>query len=246
MTFCWLVFAPSLSGAFELVINPKPQVTKDTCQSYQIAFGLVATGDRSFAAETATELRNLEKSFRDTLIRVAADAPGQRKNDTTDHNNWRVATSTFTSGRYILQEKFFKTRGDLYDRVAALTGNKSIAVGGAALAAFTVKQPVFLSIKSVGPYTYSKGHIIGVFGVNYPTNRTPASDAQLPLAILNSAVRLGADQGNMCSLNAGDGLYRAEVFLSSAYELKEFGNLGYSLMWLEPNSRPIINSLTVE
>jgi hypothetical protein len=226
---CLSVCAP----AHDIVLNPRPQVSKDTCQSYQMAFALDATGDPMYQVATTKQLRQQEQQFRNALVQVANAAPGARKGDTTDHLNWQDAVKLYTNGRYVLRAKYYKTLPELYAVMAEKTGNRSVQATGAVLAAFTMRQPVFTSVSKVGSSTYGKGHIVAVLGVAYPTNQSPGPEMHLPLAILNSAIKLKKSSANMCQLEGGDDRYRAEVYLSGDYELKSFESLGYNLLWLE-------------
>lgn len=228
-----LLLVPALSSAAELVLNPKPQVSKDTCQSYQIAYALSFTGDPRYAVSTTRQLRAQERAFRTLLTQVADEATGTIKGSTTAHQNWQVAVQRFTKNKYVLKDAFFKTLPDLYSKVANVTGNEHVKTGGAALATFTAKRPVFTSVTRVSSSSYASGHIIAVFGYEKPTLQTPGPQMKLPLAILNSAIKVANVVGNMCSADPGDHTYRAEVYVESDYDLKKFGALGYNLLWLE-------------
>jgi hypothetical protein len=231
--FACIALGARTSSAVELILNPSPQVTKDTCQSYQIAFALAATGDPAYRAETSNELRKMESDFRSALVSTANAAPDERKGKTSDHVNWQEAVKSYTSGKYVLRDKYFKTLGEIYAAVAEKTGNSNVQAPGAILSVLTARQPVFTSVQSVAGSAYGAGHIVAVFGVSAPTNMSPGPQTKLPLAILNSAIKLGKGTGNMCHMAEGDDKYRAEVYLTVNYELKQFQNLGYDLLWLE-------------
>jgi hypothetical protein len=231
--FALLLLIPYSVGATDIVLNPKPQLNKDTCQSYQIAFGLSYTGAQEYAVSTTKQLRGQERAFRAVLTQVANEAAGALKGDTTAHQNWQVAVRRLTKGKYVLRDAFFKTMPEFYAKISSITGNENANSGGAALAAFTAKQPVFTSVTRVGANSYLNGHIVAVFGYQKPALLTPGPQMKLPLAILNSAIKVGNISSNMCSADPGDNKYRAEVYVEGNYELKSFEPLGYNLLWID-------------
>jgi len=168
--------------------------------------------------------------FREVLDNVASTAPGARRNDAMSHENWKEAVDVFTKHEYRLCEHFYRSTEHLYEVISSKTGNRNVQITGAALAAITAHQPVFTSVSRVGPFSYGSGHIIAVFGDAEPL---APHNQQNALAILNSAIKINQVEANMCSLSAGDEKYRAEVYLTKDYTLKNFTGLGYSLMWLE-------------
>jgi hypothetical protein len=168
-------------------------------------------------------------------MEVAESAAPPHKGNTTSHVNWQRAVSQFTGDKYVLCESFHKGVDAVVQQVRDRTGNGSVKISGAVLAAFTAGRPVFTSVARIGRNKYGEGHIVAVFGTDIPAN--PSSSTTYPLAILNSAIKVGDNDTNACSLTMGDAMYRAEVYLTADYELKRFGTLGYSLMWLERKRR---------
>jgi hypothetical protein len=224
--------APAVGGPVEIVVNPSPQEFSNTCQSYSMALALSFNSLSPFQANSASELRDLERRIRRALEQSAEMAG--RKPSQAQRADWRAAVEKVTNGVLTVDWKEFAHLDPAIRFVANLTGIASPRRLGTALSVSLVKTPALMSFTRIEGSTYSTSHVVTVFGVQETQGSIPDS-ATPELLLANSAVKYAGGVKNICAqedLSDAD-KYRAMTTLTSNYELNKFGGPApYLVTWI--------------
>ena len=202
--------------AIDLFSDTKPQSTGKTCQSYAAALALAAKGDPSFPIETFSQLRDVEQEFR----KLASKTVDGKKRNPYDHQNWVLAMSELTSGKYTFERSYNKT--NIVDWLAAVniatTIDSDIDLLLARISG-TSFDVALTSVWSLEDSSYSTGHIITVLGVI-----GSGIDSNTEIVAFNSAIKGEQVDGVMCTPDTlpGDERYSAGVVTTNNYVLKGF------------------------
>ncbi|TIM31604.1 MAG: hypothetical protein E5Y63_06190 [Mesorhizobium sp.] len=206
----------------DIVLNPSPQVTGSTCQSYSMGLAMSFHSASPFKAETPTELRELERRIRAALT-DSATANGRTQ---PIRDDWRVAMEKVSNGKLTAKWRSFRNLDSALRFAGDMTGITNPEGLGEALSATLVKTPVMLSFNRIGSSNYlPQSHIVTVFGVQIP-NATMGENAHPKLLIVNSAVKYNNDVKNICAnedLSDTD-KYRATADLTNDYDIHRFGD----------------------
>lgn len=224
--------ASAIAGPQDLVLNPSPQEFSNTCQSYSMALSMAFTPGTPYQANTATELRELERRVRAELVKTAAGATPTRE-------QWRSAVETVTSGKLTVQWKVFADLDPAMRFAAQQVGISDPAGLGPVLSTALVRTPVMLSFNRIAGSSYPPGHVVTVFGVQLP----PASmdnTAHPKLLLVNSAVKYAGGIKNICAEEALSDAdkYRAVLILTDDYVLKPMGTPPYLVTWIAKKEPP--------
>ncbi len=229
-----LLISFSSHAITELILDPSPQATSNTCQSYSIAFSLAQSGLWPETIESPKQLRALEQRVRTEINLVAK----QDENKTPYHHDvWAKAVKRVSSNNLKLKRFYTESPNAYYKKIASITGMTSSEILSGPISALLVKAPIMTSVTTLENNDYADGHIITILGLteDVPKNRSLASMNQNILA-LNSAVKSGAKTFNICSedITSGDKKYSASLSLATNYKVKQWG-AKYLLMWIEKN-----------
>ncbi|GAA0374979.1 hypothetical protein GCM10009092_44020 [Bowmanella denitrificans] len=226
----------------ELILDPSPQSTSNTCQSYSIAYALAYSGLWYQAIETPKQLRELEVIVRKEINSVVQEhnsknSKGKKINPYL-HATWVEAVKRVSSNNLKLTLYYPSSPTEYYQKISDITGITSSDIFGAPIAAVLVKKPIMTSVQKLNGDSYASGHIVTLLGLTeaVPTNKSIANMDKAFL-VLNSAVKSNQKQFNMCSeeITSGDKKYSASVNITNDYELKDWGGK-YLLMWIEKNN----------
>jgi hypothetical protein len=212
-------------GPLDFVINPSPQEFSNTCQSYSMAMSVTFTPGSPFVANTAMELRDLERRTRAALLKSAGGAEPIRK-------DWKAAVEAVTNGVLTVNWKEFSDLDPAMRFAAEMTGISNPDTLGNVLSVSLVKTPVMLSFMRIGGSSYPSGHIVTVFGVQLPP-ASMSNSAHPKLLLVNSAVKYPGGIKNICAeedLSDAD-KYRAIITLTDDYDIKPMGANPYLITY---------------
>ena len=214
------------AGPIDIALNPSPQATDFSCQSYSFALAMAFNPGSPFKANTTGELRDLERSIRKKM-EASATAAGRATN-AVQRSDWPGAVNAASNGALVVKSHQFTSVDKAMHFVADTTGVPHAEQLGPTLSLALVKTPVVMSFRRIKGSDYTGGgdgsHIATVFGVELPP-QSMGDDAKPKLLIVNSAVKYGATRKNVCwdgDLSDHD-KYMAEATLTSDYDLKNFG-----------------------
>ena len=223
----------------QLVLEPLPQSTKNTCQSYSIAYAIANSGLWHESIDTPQKLRLLEMKFREAIESYVKEQKRAGKSISVYHHTaWVEALKRVSSNNLTLALYYPSSPNDFYSKIAKKTGNVWSGEFGDTFSAALVNTPVMTSVKRIGKDNYSSGHIVTVLGLTSPIpSNASLSSFDRKLLTLNSAVKANQQTFNMCSddIKSGDRLYSASISSTANYELKNW-NGKYLLMWVKRNS----------
>jgi hypothetical protein len=208
----------SAHAQLQIVLNPKPQYSGNSCRSYGLALAVGTLPSSPLPVSDARQLREAEKSFQAKLESLG---------NASSHETWRKAVDELSSGKLELVLEYPTSYEALYKRVRDLTKVHAADTLGSFLTIAVGATPVMTSVMSVGDNRYSTGHIVTVYGVSsQPVTPTP-------LVLLNPAVKVADKTKLACELDdvPNDAKWSASASLETKYELKKFGN-GYLVMWV--------------
>lgn len=209
----------------QVVLDPKPQFSGNSCRSYGLALAIGTLPASPFPVADARQLRELEKEVQ-SKIRSLGGASGA-----SSHEVWRKAVHELSSGKLELVLEYPTTYEALYARVKELTKVSAANTLGPIMTVALGATPVMTSVLSVGDTPYPSGHIVTVYGVSAePITPTP-------LVILNPAVKVADKTKIACELDdvPNDSKWSATASLEPRYTLKKVGN-GYLVMWVRKKS----------
>lgn len=222
----------------ELILDPSPQSTSNTCQSYSIAYAIAHSGLWYEEVETPKQLRELEQ-----IVRSAIDAFVQEPKSIEDkitpyhHTAWVEGVKRATSNNLKLNLHYPSSPKDYYQKISDITGITSSDILGAPISVALVNKPIMTSVTKLNDDDYLNGHIVTLLGLTeaVPDNQSLAN-MDKSFLVLNSAVKSNQKTFNMCSdeITSGDKKYSASVNVTMEYELKSWGGK-YLLMWIEKN-----------
>lgn len=222
MSLFGCVVSTKIANAFDLYLDPKPQASAFTCQSYAVMLALAHFGHSAYKLETPRNLREAELEFRRHIDAEAATT-GQNK---YSHKVWKAAFSKFTQQRLKLIIKYIDDVIHWRSEVARITGVDSVQHSNL-ISSIITKRIVMTSVTSLSSEIYNSGHIISILGI----------DSKLPLfpykvLALNSAIKSGGNI-NRCDeeYSLGDTKYSAGILRTDRFKLKKFGNK-YLLMYI--------------
>lgn len=212
---------PAVSGPIDIVLNPSPQEFGNTCQSYSMALAVSFAPSTPFQADTALELRDLERQIRQALVDSARQ--NGRPTDQPIRDDWRAAVEKVTNGVLSVTWKSFEHLDSAMNFVADLTGISNPAGLGTVLSVALVKTPALMSFKSIATSAYPHSHVVTVFGVQLP-NQSMGDDATPQLLLVNSAVKYPGGVKNICAQEDLSDVdrYRAITTLTSDYEFTNY------------------------
>ena len=231
--FLWSTHSQAVN---ELVLDPSPQSTKDTCQSYSIAYSLAHSGLWLEEVDTPKKLRELEQKIRSEIESIAKREKVKNPQiDTTTHTVWQNAVKIVSSNNLKLKLYYPSSPKAYYQKIMDITGITSADILGVPLSATLVKKPIMTSVTKLNGNTYGSGHIVTLLGLTAADNK-PIKNMNKEIMVLNSAVKSNQKTFNMCSeeITSGDKKYSASVNITKDYELKDWGGK-YLLMWIEKN-----------
>ncbi|AGP82997.1 hypothetical protein I533_15210 [Alteromonas mediterranea MED64] len=223
----------------ELILEPLPQSTSNTCQSYSIAYALAFSGLWHQVIDTPKQLRELEASVRKEINSVVQEHSLKGKKITPyHHTTWAEAVKRVSSNNLRLTLYYSSTPTEYYQKVSDVTGITSSDILGAPITAALVKKPIMTSVQKLNGDSYASGHIVTLLGLTeaVPVNR-PIVKMDKAFLVLNSAVKSNEKTFNMCSeeITSGDKIYSASVNITKDYELKDWDEK-FLLMWIEKNN----------
>lgn len=235
--FC--LFSAHSLAINELVLDPSPQSTSNTCQSYSIAYALAHSGLWYQAIENPKQLRELEVSLRKEINSVVHEQNSQGKKITPYHHaTWVEAVKRVSSNNLKLTLYYPSSPTEYYQKISDITGITSSDILSAPIAAILVKKPIMTSVQKLNGDSYASGHVVTLLGLTetVPANKS-IENMDREFLVLNSAVKSNQKQFNMCSeeITSGDKKYSASVNVTKDYELKDWGGK-YLLMWIEKNN----------
>ena len=225
----------------QLILDPSPQSTSNTCQSYSLAYSLAHSGYWPEQIETPKQLRKLEQEVRLHIEAYVKEfnqgKPEKEKLSVYHHTTWVEAVKRVSSNNLKLTLSYPSTPNEYYQKIADKTEVTSSQILGAPISAALVKTPVMTSVKKLNNDTYNGGHVVTLMGLtkDIPKNRSLRKMDQKVL-VLNSAVKSNQKVFNMCSdeITSGDKKYSASVNLTNEYTLKNWDGK-YLLMWIDKN-----------
>jgi len=223
----------------ELVVDPSPQSTSNTCQSYSIAYSLAHSGLWHEAIETPKQLRKLESIVRSEIDAFVQEQKSKGNEITPYHHTaWVEGVKRASSNNLKLTLHYPSSPNEYYQKISDVTGITSSDILGAPISAALVKMPIMTSVKKLNDDSYGSGHIVTLLGLTEaaPTNQS-IENMDKEFLVLNSAVKSNKKTFNMCSdeITSGDKKYSATVNVTKNYELKDWGGK-YLLMWVEKNN----------
>jgi len=202
-----------------LTINPNPQATFNTCQSYSIAFALSKAGWQA-GANNAKELRSLEQMFRNDMDGSNPYA----------HKTWKENVTKFTQSKHKLIIRYVDEatlRSLVRKHAGTYTPEKGQSI------TFKPRKVVMTSITKYRNSNYSSGHIVSIVGIHDVPNKSKPDDS---LLIFNSAIKGIDKKKNQCSIDDTKTDYVYSAKLESAgfgdIELKPYDGK-YLVMWIE-------------
>ncbi|TPJ77211.1 hypothetical protein [Mesorhizobium sp. B2-6-2] len=226
-----VVASVASADPIDLVINPSPQEFSNTCQSYSMALAMAFAPNSPFRAETATELRELERRTRKALEASANGAEPTR-------DDWKAAVEEVSNGVLSVDWKAFDHLDPAMHFVADKTGVSNPDGLGEALSAALVQTPVMLSFTRIEESKYATTHIVTVFGVQLPD--ASMDDSVKPkLLLVNSAVKYPGGAKNVCAeedLSDAD-KYRAIGTITDNYDMTLFKGKPYLVTFIVSNQK---------
>lgn len=233
-----LLSANSLAVS-ELILDPSPQSTFNTCQSYSIAYALAYSGLWYQAIETPKQLRDLEVIVRKEINSVVQEQNSKGKRITPYHHfTWAEAVKRVSSNNLKLTLYYTSSPTEYYQKISDITGITSSEILGAPISAALVKKPVMTSVKKLNGDSYASGHIVTLLGLTETVSANKSiANMDKELLVLNSAVKSNQKTFNMCSeeITSGDKMYSASVNVTKDYVLKGWDEK-YLLMWIDKNN----------
>jgi hypothetical protein len=148
---------------------------------------------------------------------------------------WQEAVKRVSSKNLKLKLKYTNDVNQFYETLVNTTGVTSVKVLTAPLANAVIKKPMLTSVRNLEGNKYSKGHIVSLLGVSDGLPRQTLPKPSLEMMFLNSAVKANQKQFNMCSTDIaeGDKRYSASYVSTNNYTLKNYGGIGYLMMFIE-------------
>ena len=216
----------------DIILNPSPQVTGSTCQSYSIAFAMAQNSAMHQHIETPKDLRKLERQLRKQIESIAQNSPGTAAH----HEVWVEAVRQVSSNNLRLKLEYYNDPNKFYRQVKNLTNIDAAEILGGVMSATLMDKVVMTSVNHVNGNIYD-GHVVSIIGVGKALPNHSIANWNTSLMILNSAVKTGSGETiNMCSesISSGDKAYSANVSLTHNYELKHWSG-DRLLMYIENN-----------
>ncbi|MCM8856352.1 MAG: hypothetical protein LC539_11495, partial [Candidatus Thiodiazotropha sp.] len=153
--FTALSFTTSVTAIQNLVLDPNPQSTSNTCQSYSIAFTLAQSGLWHTEVTTPKQLRALEQNIRKEINQYVAERQADGKSISTYHHTaWAAAVKRASSNNLKLKLYYPNNPDDYYKKIAQITNMTSASTMGSALSALLVKQPIMTSVNQLNNDIY--------------------------------------------------------------------------------------------
>lgn len=222
----------------ELILDPSPQSTSNTCQSYSIAYSLAHSGLWFEPIETPKKLRELEIIVRSEIDAFVQEQNTSGKKVTSYHHTaWAEGVKRASSNNLKLRFYYPSSRQDYYKKVTDITGISSTNLIATPISAALVKKPIMTSVTKLNDDSYKNGHIVTILGLAEVASKNSSMEKlEKEMIILNSAVKSNMKIFNMCSeeVTSGDKKYSASVNITNNYKLKDWEGK-YMLMWIEEN-----------
>lgn len=238
-TILALLFSFKAFALNELILDPSPQSTSNTCQSYSIAFALAQSGLWHEPIETPKQLRKLEVDVRSTINKYVEEEKAKgHKVSPYHHSTWAEAVKRVSSNNLELKLFYPSTPREYYEKVIEVTGNPKTGILSGPIAASLVTSPIMTSVTRLENSKYKSGHIVTLIGlVSDLPQYSSIATMDIGMLVLNSAVKSGGKTFNMCSedFTPGDKKYSAELSLTKSYDIKQWGGK-YLLMWIQKKS----------
>lgn len=218
------------AGPIDIALDPSPQVTGETCQSYSMALAIAfhPNAPMSAKANTVRELREVERRIRAKLMELTGGATPTRA-------QWAAAVKFVTDDALTVDWREFASLDQAMRFAGDLTTVKATSTLGPALSVSLVKTPVMLSFTQIGTSRYAAGHIVTVFGVDLP-QASMGDTARPRLLLVNSGIKYAGGVKNICAVEdlTDSDRYRASATITADYELKRFpGSKPYIVTWIK-------------